>query len=98
MTELVAAVEAGASAAVVFVVQRPDADLFSPYPEVDAALAAALREAADRGVAVRAFTCHVTLASIAIAREIPVDLAAPCPPNVLECRSGYRLPRTEVRR
>lgn len=74
--ELVAAVEAGDAAAIVFVVQRPDARSFAPYPEADPALAAALREAAERGVSVRAFTCCVSLDAIAIEREIPVDLDA----------------------
>ena len=73
--ELVAAVAAGDAAAIVFVVQRPDATAFAPYPEADPAFAVALREAAQRGVAVRAFTCDVNLETIAIAREIPVDLA-----------------------
>jgi len=58
------------------VVQRLDARSFAPYPEADPALAAALREAAERGVSVRAFTCSVSLDAIAIAREIPVDLDA----------------------
>lgn len=72
--ELVAAVEAGDAAAIVFVVQRPDATSFAPYPEADPDLAAALREAAARGVSVRAFACSVTHEDIAIAHEIPVTL------------------------
>jgi sugar fermentation stimulation protein A len=77
--ELSAAVGAGESAVIVFVVQRPDAAAFAPHHEADPALAAALQEAAARGVAVRAFTCRVTLEAIAIEREIPVHLAAPYP-------------------
>lgn len=74
--ELVTAVGAGDAAAIVFVVQRPDATAFAPYPEADPALAVALREAADRGVSVHAFACCVSLEAIAIAREIPVELDA----------------------
>lgn len=72
--ELLDAVRNGENAAVVFVVQRPDADSFSPYRTVDPDFARVLEQAVDRGVAVKAFTCQVSMSRIAIQGEIPCDL------------------------
>jgi sugar fermentation stimulation protein A len=72
--ELAVAVEGGAEAAVVFVIQRPDARAFVPYDEADAAFGIALREAAEAGVGVYAWVCEVSQREIAIARQIPVEL------------------------
>jgi sugar fermentation stimulation protein A len=72
--ELADAVEGGDRAAVVFVVQRPDARTFAPYDAADPAFGKALRRAADNGVDVYAWTCHVSREAISIARKIPVDL------------------------
>jgi sugar fermentation stimulation protein A len=73
--ELTDAVQQGDGAAIAFVVQRPDADRFSPYFSADPAFAEALRSAADRGVEVYAWICQVSREAIAIAGQIPVDLA-----------------------
>jgi sugar fermentation stimulation protein A len=72
--ELAAAVRSGEKAAVVFVIQRPDAQRFVPHDEADAAFGIVLREAAGAGVGVYAWTCGVSLREIAIARQIPVEL------------------------
>jgi len=69
---LVHALSAGAEAAVVFVVQRPDAERFAPNPEADPQFAQWLQEAATLGVMVRAFRCRVNLEEITIWDEIPV--------------------------
>ena len=61
-------------AAVVFVVQRPDACCFRPHAEADPSFAAALRRAARAGVEVRAYSCHVSRQEIRLADEITVDL------------------------
>lgn len=74
--ELVAARRSGAGAAIVFVVQRPDARTFAPHHRNDPAFAAALCEAAGAGVSVHAYTCRVSLETIAIDGEIPVELGA----------------------
>jgi len=68
--------EKGHQAAVVFVIQRPDALLFAPHREADPDFTNALNKAAVAGITVRAFTCRVSLTEIAIAGEIPVLLAA----------------------
>lgn len=71
---LIEAVHRGQQAAVVFIIQRPDARRFTPHAEADPAFAETLHLAADAGVGVHAFTCRVSLTDIAIAEEIPVVL------------------------
>lgn len=64
----------GGQAAVIFVVQRDDAEAFSPNDQTDPVFGSALREAARGGVMVRAFLCRVSLAEVCLDREIPVQL------------------------
>lgn len=72
--ELTVAAGKGERAAVVFVVQRPDARRFAPHDSADPAFGAALREAVSTGVGVYAWACEVNRWAIEIARQIPVDL------------------------
>lgn len=72
--ELRGAVERGLSATLFFVVQMEGMRDVAPNDATHPAFGAALREAAEAGVAVRAFDCAVTPDSIAIRREIPVLL------------------------
>jgi sugar fermentation stimulation protein A len=74
LQELVQARLAGDQAAVVFVVQRPDAGRFQPHTEADPQFAIALSQAAAAGVAIRAFNCVVSRREITLAGEIPVEL------------------------
>jgi sugar fermentation stimulation protein A len=75
LCELVAIAQAGhARAAVLFVVQRPDADCLKPCRLRDPEFAAALVQAANSGVNIRALTCRLTLEQIAFDRVISVDL------------------------
>ena len=74
LRELTAAVGQGEGAAVVFVIQRPDARCFAPHLRADAAFGAALREASSAGVGVYAWTCAVSERSVVMDRRIPVDL------------------------
>jgi len=62
----------GSRAAIVFIVQRPDAVRFAPHRRADPILAQALRQAHEAGVEVRAYRCRVSLRGIRIDREIPV--------------------------
>lgn len=73
---LAEAVTQGDKAAVVFIVQRGDADRFSPNGEADPAFAQRLFEVASLGVAVKAFRCAVSLQEIIIAQEIPIQWPA----------------------
>lgn len=77
MRELAEAAEAGFRAWVVFVIQRADADSFQPNWRTDPDFAAALVEAAQRGVHIRAYRCRVRPGVVSLADEVPVDLSAP---------------------
>jgi sugar fermentation stimulation protein A len=72
--ELTATVRNGENAAIVFVIQRPDALRFTSHDSADPAFGAALREAASAGVGVYAWACEVKRRAIEIARQISVDL------------------------
>ena len=64
----------GTEAAVVFVVQRGDAERFRPHWEADPKFARALVRAAAAGVRVLAYRCRVSREAIALEGAIPVRL------------------------
>jgi len=68
------AVGEGYRGAVVFVVQRPDADSLEPNVTSDPKLYDALLEAEAVGVEIYAYTCRVSLEEISITDRIPVRL------------------------
>lgn len=70
---LIRAVAREDQAAVLFVVQRPDAHAFGPHTEADPAFAKALRRARGDGVAVLACRCHVSEEEITLDAFIPVE-------------------------
>jgi sugar fermentation stimulation protein A len=70
LRELSAMAAAGDRAAALFVVQRTDCETFSACAELDPAFAAALTEAAARGVEVLVYACDMSLAGVKIARRI----------------------------
>ena len=72
LNTLVEAVEAGYRAAVVFVVQRPDADAFATNDEADAVLAYAFRNAVDHGVHPHAYNCRVSEREVALNQRLPI--------------------------
>ena len=69
---LAEAVEAGHRAAVVFVVQRPDASAFAVNEPADPALAAAFRRAVANGVDAYAYNCIVSLREVRLHRPLPI--------------------------
>jgi len=71
---LVAARRQGMGAALVFVVQRPDAAAFAPFEEADPRFARALRWAAGKGVAVLAYRCLVGPEEVIMDGPLPVQL------------------------
>ena len=71
---LAAARQAGERAAVLFLIQRPDAVRFRPHPTADPALAAALREAAAVGVEVYAYRCAVSPEGMEILGPVPAEV------------------------
>ena len=74
LRSLMAAREAGHQAAVVFVIQRVDAEAFSPHDVADPLLGQTLREASDADVEIWAYRCAVTERSIELAETVPVLL------------------------
>ena len=74
LMDLLELVEKGGEAHVAFIVQRPDARVFSPHRQRDPDFARALKEAMEGGVGVRAFWCDVSLQSIEVKGELPISL------------------------
>lgn len=72
---LVWAKKEGYDAAIVFVVQREDANRLSPNDQVDRAFGRSLRLARLAGVSVLAYRCHVSPREITLTEEIPVTLS-----------------------
>lgn len=67
-------VEAGHRAAVVFVIQRSDAEGFKPNAAADSDFAQALKAASCAGVDIYAYNCEVNLREIRIADRVPVEV------------------------
>lgn len=74
LLELAAAVHEGLRAAVVFCIQRDDAQGMRPHDETDPAFGQALRQAAAGGVEVYAYTCRVEPERIELVHRVPVHL------------------------
>ena len=74
LAELTAARQDGYKAAVLFIIQREDARIFSPNWNTDKNFALALVRAAEAGVEVYAQDCKVSLEGVSLQREIPVAL------------------------
>ena len=64
----------GYETAILFVVQREDAQSFSPNDEIDADFGKALRSAQRAGVGIFAYKCSVTPTDIELTGRIPVKL------------------------
>jgi sugar fermentation stimulation protein A len=74
LLELRSAIAEGRRAAVVFVIQREDAEAFAPHDESDPRFGAVVREVATDGVEVYAHTCRVASNEIALDGRVPVLL------------------------
>ena len=74
LMSLTKALSSGHRAAVVFVVQRPDAVAFAPYDSADPLFAHALRKAVAQGVEAYAYKCRVSTQAITLDSQIPVKL------------------------
>ena len=70
---LISALEKGRSA-LFFLIQRSDADLFSPNDEADPLFSSALREAVELGVEVYAYNSEVTLEGISVGKRVHIEL------------------------
>lgn len=74
LQELMELRDKGFAAAVLFCIQRSDADRFSPATDIDPVYAATLCTAAGAGVEVVAYQAEITPTEITIRREVPVVL------------------------
>lgn len=74
LMELARVVEAGEKAAVMFVIQRPDAQRFSPNREGDPHFADALEYAARAGVKVLARKCRVDESGVYLEERVAVEV------------------------
>ncbi len=74
LRSLLAAVKSGHRAAVVFVIQRGDAERLIPDEESDPRFCETLRRAVDGGVEALAYRCSVSRSEIAIHGRVPVVL------------------------
>lgn len=72
LQSLMRAVADGYRAAVVFIVQRPDASAFAANDPADPPLAAALRQAVAAGVEAYAYACCVTPSEVTLAQRLPI--------------------------
>lgn len=80
LEELIQLRESGSPAAVVFVALMEHVTRFKPFVRIDPAFARKLREAASKGVMIRAYKCRVRPEEIVLAEELPVDLDAEAGP------------------
>jgi sugar fermentation stimulation protein A len=64
----------GYRGAVLFMIQRSDADRFAPNRATDPAFADTLVAARNAGIVVRALSCRVTERDIVVAGDVPVEL------------------------
>lgn len=71
--ELIHAKEHGYRAIVVFLIQRPDAHMFTPNGSMDPAFEEAVIKAHKAGVEFYAYTCEVTPSYIEIKDQLPIE-------------------------
>jgi len=76
LEHLIAARRRGMAAAVLFVIQRGDADAFAPNCATDPDFSSALGRAVRAGVKVRALACRVTRRGVWLAGALPVRLGS----------------------
>lgn len=74
LNALIQAKAQGYGAAVIFVIQRPDALAFSPNDAGDPDFGRALRRAARAGVAIHVYKCRVALDEIRLDGTVPVEM------------------------
>jgi sugar fermentation stimulation protein A len=72
LAELAAVATSSRRAAMLYVVQRNDAERFALARDIDPAYAAAFDRAREAGVEMLAYACRITLDEIVVARRIPI--------------------------
>ncbi len=74
LNELIAMVEEGHRAVMVYLVQRSDCEYFSPAEKIDPTYANTLREAVKAGVETLCYTCELSPEGISVAGTLPVNI------------------------
>lgn len=74
LEELAGICDGGGAAAVLFLVQRRDAESFAPAEHIDPAFAEALRHAVEKGVIAMSYRCSITRRKIALDKPLEVAL------------------------
>lgn len=74
LNELIRLKNEGRQSCIFFLVQRMDADIFSPASQIDKVYAQTLNEAAKRDVMVLAYQAEVTPQGINVVRPLPLQL------------------------
>ena len=74
LAELAKVAESGRRAAMLYVVQRNDAERFALARDLDPAYAAAFALAEAAGVEMLAYACRIAVDEIAVVRRIPIVL------------------------
>lgn len=76
LKELMGLAADGMEAAIFFLVQRSDAEVFRPAVHIDPLYAKTLAEAAASGVTVLAYRAEVNMAGIEVSHPLPIELAS----------------------
>ena len=71
---LMEAMDEGYEAAIMFVIQRSDADKFTTHDETDPKFAAALRQSRERGVKLYAYKCKMSVEEVKIDQRVDIFL------------------------
>jgi len=71
---LMEAMDEGYEAAIMFVIQRSDADRFTTHDETDPKFASALRQSRARGVKLYAYNCKMSIEEVEIDRRVEINL------------------------
>lgn len=74
LKELMEIKKSGLRAAMLFVVQREDVDLFSPAESIDPEYARLLREAHKSGVEIFVYQCRMDLKELSLLKPLPIEL------------------------
>ena len=74
LKELIEIKKSGKEACMLYIVQREDADSFSPADQIDSQYGLLLREAQKEGVKILCYQCKLTPSQVQIKRPLPVIL------------------------
>jgi len=74
LRELISIVESGLKAALIFVIQREDCEVYVANNSIDPEYCRLLREAHDKGVMILPYQCKINREEIVLQKRLPLDL------------------------